>query len=61
MPAAEILNQARNLERFDFLARRNYGLSDSTQPHGPLNLHILTDQAAIQVNAPRTSHYEQLG
>jgi hypothetical protein len=48
MPA-EILDSSRKLERFDFVARRNYGLENQPPPGGVLNLAILTNQAAVQV------------
>jgi hypothetical protein len=49
MEPAEILDSARNLERFDFVARRNYGLENQPPPGGVLNLAILTNRAAFQV------------
>ena len=44
---AEILNRARNLERFDYVARRNYGLENQPPQGGLINLAILTNQAMI--------------
>jgi hypothetical protein len=54
MEPAEILDSARNLERFDFVARRNYGLEQ--QPHGtcPVNVSILTNRSAIQIISPES-------
>ena len=49
MEPGEILDSARNLERFDFVARRNYGLENQPPPGGVLNLAILTNRAAFQV------------
>lgn len=49
MEPAEILDSARNLERFDFVARRNYGLENQPSAGGVLSLNILTNQAAVQV------------
>jgi len=57
MEPADLFGNARNLERFDFVARRNYGLENQPPAAGPLNLAILTSQAAVQVvqpNAPKT-------
>jgi len=36
MEPADILDSARHLERFDYVARRNYGLEQ--HPHGPARL-----------------------
>jgi hypothetical protein len=54
MQAAEILDSARNLERFDYVARRNYGLE--RQPNGtcPVNVSILTNRSAIQIIRPES-------
>ena len=52
MEPAEILDSARNLERFDYVARRNYGMENQPPPGGLINLAILTNQAAIQVSKP---------
>jgi hypothetical protein len=49
MEPAEILDSARRLERFDYVARRNYGLENQPSPGGIINLAILTNQAAVQV------------
>lgn len=51
MEPGDLLNSARHLERFDFVARRNYGLENQPAPSGTLNLAILTHQAAVQVIA----------
>ena len=54
MPPGEILDSARNIEQFDRVARRNFGL-DSQPPGGsPVNLAILTNQAAIQIISPES-------
>ncbi|MFL6528032.1 MAG: hypothetical protein ACJ8IQ_08040 [Chthoniobacterales bacterium] len=50
---AKILSSARDLEQFDRVARRNYGLADVPAGQGVLNLAILTNQAAIQIVSPR--------
>ena len=47
MQPAEILNSARNLERFDYVARRNYGVENQPPQGGLINLAILTNQAVI--------------
>ncbi len=49
MEPAEILNSARNLERYDYVARRNYGIADTQPGNGALSLNILTNQAVVQV------------
>jgi hypothetical protein len=41
MEPAEILDGARNLERFDFVARRNYGLGEQSAILGPINFNVL--------------------
>ena len=38
MEPAEILDNTRNLERFDYVARRNFGLENQSTPNGPLTL-----------------------
>ena len=53
MEPAEILDSARNLERFDYVARRNYELEH--QPTvGVLNFQMLSNKTAIQINAPES-------
>ena len=52
MKPAELLERARDLERFDYAARRNFGLDHQPPAGGALNLAILTNQAAVQVIAP---------
>jgi hypothetical protein len=49
MEPAEILDSARNLERFDFMARRNFRLENQTGDNGPLNLSVLGNHTAIQI------------
>lgn len=48
MPAAKILDNARNLEQFDRVARRNYGLDNLPPSGGPLNGAILINQSQVQ-------------
>ena len=51
LPPGEILERARNVEQFDRFSRRKFGL-DSQPPGGsPVNLAMLTNQAAIQIVA----------
>ena len=50
MEGGEILDRARDLERYDFVARRNYGLENQPPPGGMLNFALLCNQAAIQVS-----------
>ena len=47
MPPAEVLGSIHEVEKFDRMARRTYGLSDVQGPGGSLNLGILL--GAIQV------------
>ena len=49
LPPAEILGNARNLEQLDRVARRNFGLDDLRPAGAPINLAILTNQAAVIV------------
>jgi hypothetical protein len=49
MEPAEILDSARNLERFDYVARRNFGLDNQLPGGCGINLDILCNQALVQV------------
>jgi len=49
--AKEEANWARAAQTFVSIARTSLGMSDSSATAGPLNLQILTNQAAIQVNS----------
>jgi hypothetical protein len=51
MQPGAILDSARNIEQFDRVARRNFGLDDRPPSGGILNLAVLTNQAAIQISA----------
>ena len=52
MEPGQILDSARNLERFDYVTRRNFGL-DLQPPGGcTVNLAILTNQAMIVESTP---------
>ena len=48
MKPGEILDSARNLERFDYVARRNYGLEHQPPTGGGIHIGLLTGQVAIQ-------------
>jgi hypothetical protein len=50
MQPGAILDSARNIEQYDRVARRNYGL-DNQPPDGggPIQLAIMCDRAAVQV------------
>ena len=52
MEPAEILEGARNLEQFDYVARRNYGVENQPSPGGLINLAILTNQAVVVESKP---------
>ena len=49
MQPAEILDSARNLEQFDRVARRNFGVDNKPSAGGTLNVTILTHEAVVQV------------
>ena len=49
MEPAETLERARNLERFDYLARRNFRLEIQSADPGPLNLSALAAHSATQI------------
>lgn len=49
MEPGDLLGSARNLERFDYFARRNYGLENQPPAGGVINVSVLTNQAAVQV------------
>lgn len=52
MEPAEILDGARNLERFDFVARRNYGLENQPAPGGQFTVNVLANHSAVQFVSP---------
>lgn len=52
LPPEEILNNARNVEQFDRVARRNFGLDSQPAAGGAVNVNILTNRAAVQVLSP---------
>ena len=43
MEPAEILDSARNLERFDYVARRNYGSDEQSAVRSAVNFNVLVD------------------
>jgi hypothetical protein len=47
----DILNRASQLERFDTVARRTFGLNEAPPSQGSLTLSVLTNHAAVQVKA----------
>jgi hypothetical protein len=49
MEPAEILEGARNLERFDYVARRNFGLDHQGPPGGPFSINVLANHSLVQV------------
>lgn len=51
MEPAAVLDGIHEIEKFDRMARRNYGLDTQPVIGGALNVHILTNQAAIQFPA----------
>ena len=51
MEPDEILRRAPQLERFDTVARRTFGLNDVTSSQGCLSLNILTNHSLVQVKA----------
>jgi hypothetical protein len=53
LPPDEILDNARNLEQFDRVARRNFRLEDAPPPTGRLTIEMLT--ADIRVRDPYPS------
>jgi hypothetical protein len=56
MGANEILHRASQVERFDTIARRTFGLNEAPPSQGSLSLNILTNHSLVQVktqNGPR--------
>jgi len=49
MQGAEVLDSIHEVEKFDRMARRTYGLRDDQPTGGTLALNILTGQAIVQV------------
>jgi hypothetical protein len=48
MEPGDILDSARNLERFDYVARRNFRLDNQPPTGGGIHIGLLTGQVAIQ-------------
>jgi hypothetical protein len=55
MQPGAILDSARNIEQFDRVARRNYGLENQPPGGGVIQLAIMTNRAAVQVVSNPTS------
>lgn len=53
MQPSAILEGIHEIEKYDRLARRNYGLSDSDGAGGVLSVRVLTQGAAIELSAAR--------
>ena len=49
MQPKSILDRVHDLERYDRLARRNYGLSDTQAGSGSLNLNVLTGRGGMLI------------
>ena len=49
MQPGEVLEGIHEIEKYDRMARRNFGLGDSTVS-GSLNLAVLTNQAVVQIS-----------
>ena len=47
----DILTRASQVERFDTVARRTFGLNESPSGQGSLTLSVLTNHAVVQVKA----------
>lgn len=50
MPPDAILDGIHEIEKYDRMARRNFGLSDSSGAGGSLSINVLTNQAAVTVS-----------
>lgn len=53
MRPAAILEGIHEIKKFDDMARRNYGLGDSTGAGGALSVRLLTGNVALEVSADR--------
>ena len=51
MDPGDILHRASQLERFDTVARRTFGLDHVISGQGSLSLNILTNHSLVQVKA----------
>lgn len=51
MEPAAVLKSIHEVEKFDRMARRNYGLADGKGPAGSIAVNILLNQSAVQINA----------
>jgi hypothetical protein len=50
MQPGDVLEGIHEIEKYDRMARRNFGLSDSSGAGGSLNIAVLTNQAAVTVS-----------
>lgn len=50
MQPEAILDGIHKIEKFDGMARRNFGLNDGSSVGGSLSINVLTNQAAISVS-----------
>jgi hypothetical protein len=46
----EVLRGIDEIEKYDKMARRNFGLTDSAGAGGSLSINVLTNQAAVFVS-----------
>ena len=53
MQSAAIADSIHEVEKFDRMSRRNFGLEQQPITGGALNVHILANQAAIGIAVPR--------
>jgi hypothetical protein len=49
MQPSAILDGIHEIEKYDRMARRNFGLGDGTTGNGSISLNILTGQAVVQI------------
>jgi hypothetical protein len=54
MAPGEIFDSARNLEPFDYVARRNYRLENIPADGGPLSISPLGTHCAVQIITPES-------
>jgi len=52
MKPQDILDNARNVEQLDRVARRTFELDTNPPARGPLSLEILGSHVAVQINGP---------
>jgi hypothetical protein len=64
MPPNSILDRVHDIEKYDRMSRRNYGLSDKQGDSGSLNMHVLAGRGgrtriAIEQQSNETSAQDQ--